>query len=239
MEVIPAAKRSPKLLIFGTHPRHLVLLVRLTDQHPRPPPRRATLAHIPDFFVVVVVVVTAAVVGRVVQRREAQAGDLLGDGGAQAGALLADAAGKDERVDLAAQRDVVRADEGADAVDDQVEGEAALRAAVVVVVVGGGDGGKVGRARQRLPPGLLVENLLGARDVQLLGRGRGEAADVACVVEDEAGGGRGWSAWTVGGGEKGKEKKKKNTGDGGERNKQLTSGRHSRSSWRRAGRPVG
>lgn len=112
---------------------------------------------------------------------EAEAADGTSDGGAELGAALADAAGEDEGVDGAAQRNVVGADEGADTVDEEVEGEPRG------CVLRRGDGGEVGRARQGLPAGLRVEDLLGPGDVEVLGRRGGELADVRGIVEDEAG----------------------------------------------------
>ena len=50
------------------------------------------------------------------------------------------------------------------------------------------DGGKVGGAGQGLPARLLVEDLLGAGDVEVLGGGGGELAYVGGVVEYQAGG---------------------------------------------------
>ena len=50
--------------------------------------------------------------------REAQTAALVDDGGAQRGALLADAAREDEGVDAAFQFHVVAADEAEDAVDE-------------------------------------------------------------------------------------------------------------------------
>lgn len=108
-----------------------------------------------------------------------QAANLLNDAPAQLIALLTDASRKDERVDLPCQRYVVAAHEAAHAVHEQVERQLALW------LVRGGDDAEIGRARQRLPAALLVQDLLGAGDVQLLRRGRGQLAHVACVVEHQ------------------------------------------------------
>lgn len=134
-------------------------------------PAADVLHHVPDL-------------GRVALRvdGEAEAGDLARDGGAQLVAALADAAGEDEGVDAAAEGHVVGADVAADAVGEQIKRQPALGPGVD----GGGDLAEVGGARERLPAPLLVEDLLGDRDVQLLGGRGGQLADVARVVEHEA-----------------------------------------------------
>ena len=94
---------------------------------------------------------------------EAQTATLVDNGGAQGGALLADAAREDEGVDAAVQLDVVAADEAEDAVDDDGEGELALRGG------GAGDVPEVGGAGEGFPAGFLVEDIFGLRGEGLLG----------------------------------------------------------------------
>jgi hypothetical protein len=172
------AQASPKPLVKCTLPRHLKLLVRPTDQRAMPCPLGP---NVPDHRPFLAAAPGPVPIPPRIQL-EAEAAHHVADPGAQRVAALADAAREDEGVDPALQRDVVRADKGGDAVGEEVEGEP-LRGRLRR-----GDGGEVGRARQRLPAGLLVEDLLGARDVQRLGRAGRELADVACVVEDEAAG---------------------------------------------------
>jgi hypothetical protein len=74
-------------------------------------------------------------------------------------ALLTNPAREHQRIDLPAKRNVVRSDEGRDAIDEQVEGE------FVVGRGGTGDFGEVRRPRKCFPAGFFVQDLLGARDV--------------------------------------------------------------------------
>lgn len=182
---LPPDFLSPEPFILGTHPRHLELLIRLANQHPR-----AAHALLPDVLDDGAVAVSSVLIGPLVEASKAEARDFPDDGGAQPRAFLTDPSREDEGVDFPAERDVVRADVSTQAVDKQVEGEAAGR----VVLPGGrvGDEAEVGGARQGLPPGLLVEDLLGTRDVQVPRRGRRELASVGGVVEDQAGEFRGW-----------------------------------------------
>ncbi|KAL2255420.1 hypothetical protein VTK26DRAFT_3417 [Humicola hyalothermophila] len=187
------------LPILGTRPRHLKLLVRPAHQDPR---RHPGPADVPDDPFAAVVANVG--IGRFVER-EPQAGDLPGDGAAQPRALLADAAGEDERVGPPAERDEVGADEAADAVDEEVEREAlgfgvlaaplvgvGLVVGLVILGGGGGDEAKVGGPCQGPPAGLFVEDLLGSRDVERLGGAGRELPGVACVVEHEAEDRWGW-----------------------------------------------
>lgn len=92
---------------------------------------------------------------------EAKTGDVGDDLAAQDGALFADAAGEDERVDVAVERDEVGPDVGRDAVDQESEGEVVW---VVPRIRGWGVGGdvlKVRCAREGFPAGLFVEDFFG------------------------------------------------------------------------------
>lgn len=141
----------PQLLFNRTRPRHLKLLIRLADQHSMPGALPShTLHHMLHRPAIATLI-----------NLEPQTGQLVHDGGAQLGALLADASGEDQRVDAAAQGHIVGADEAGDAVDEDVERQS------VRGRVGRGDGAEVGGTRERLPPALLVEDLFGLGDVEL------------------------------------------------------------------------
>ena len=113
---------------------------------------------------------------------EAEEGDGINDSFAEHVALLADAAGEDDGVDLAAAFDVVAADVAEDAVGEDVKGQFG-----VVAGVGFGDLGEIRGAGQRFPAGLLVEDVFGLGDVQLFGGAARHAGGRAGVVEDQAG----------------------------------------------------
>lgn len=174
---------------MGTRFGHLELLVGSTDQYLVPDALlpAADVPHDGIFFCSgsgVVVVVDA----------EPQASGLLDDASPQLRALLADPAREHERVHLPAQRHVVRADVAADAVREQVEGQLLAPLGGFVAVFAGRrrrrrrDGREVRSPRQRVPAALLVEDLLGPRDVQIPRRRGRELAYVAAgVVEYEAG----------------------------------------------------
>jgi hypothetical protein len=117
---------SPILPVERTRPRHLYLLVRRTHQHPLPvlpcpPDLDDALARAAHTFV------------RLLVEREPEAGGGADDGGAERRAALADAAGEDERVRRAAEREVVRAEEVEDAVREEVEREPLRRCAPLSV----------------------------------------------------------------------------------------------------------
>ncbi|KUI54116.1 hypothetical protein VP1G_10613 [Cytospora mali] len=157
----------PERRVLSRAPRHLKLLVRRAHQHPVAPSTAATAAaDIPHHAIADV---PRRRVPRVVDR-EPQTGTALHHRLAEPVAPLADAAREHQGVDLAPQADVVRPDVGADAVDEEVEGE-------LVRGVGGGrvgDDAEVGGAGEGLPPGFFVEHRLGHGDVEFLCRGRGE-----------------------------------------------------------------
>lgn len=112
---------------------------------------------------------------------EAQAGDSVDHGATQLGALLTDAASKDQSIDLALKGDIVGADEAADAIDKNVKGE------TVLGVVRLGYDTEVGGAGESLPAGTLVEYLLSRSDVEIPGGCGREFADVTGVVKNETG----------------------------------------------------
>lgn len=169
---------GPQLVFDGAQPGHLELLIRAThdDAVLRTAAAAAfTVAGNVDCHTSLPV--DDVVLPRV--DRKAETADFLSDGLPQPGALLADTTREDERIDGAAEGDVVGADVAADAVDEEVEGEA------VRGLVAGGDLAKVGGTCEGFPAGLLVEDLLRLGDVEVGCRGRGELAGVAGVVEYE------------------------------------------------------
>lgn len=81
------------------------------------------------------------------------------------------------------ESDVVAAEEAADAVDEEVEGQFHGRVGSVLF----GDLAEVRGPGQGFPAGFFVEDFFGARDVQCPRGSRGELADIRGVVEDETG----------------------------------------------------
>lgn len=127
-----------------------------------------------------------------------KAAHLLHDRLPQLHALLANTARKDDGIDLATQLQVIPSDEVVQPVDEQIIRELPLR---LVLARRAGrdlvrvrlhvlhDLAKIGRARDRLPAALLVEDLLGESDMDIhrLVLVVAHAPRAVRVVEDERG----------------------------------------------------